>query len=74
MLWEIWRAIYTSKYAVDFISLAEKVSRWQGDEPEAATQSQAIKDLRKFWRGQGREDFAEAILIKSESVEFSRSS
>jgi hypothetical protein len=76
LLWELWRAIYSSRYPITFDDMADgRIPSWHETLSGDDAKERAIKDLRKHWRSQTptRDDLAKRIKINSRTVFFDKS-
>lgn len=74
LLWELWKAIYNSRYPIDFDDLEDRIPTWKNAYPSDDAIEKQIKHLRLFWRGQNppREDLAAEIKVANRTIIFEK--
>jgi hypothetical protein len=75
ILWELWRALRTSKFRIEHRRIGEYVPSWRDGTPEPATVKTAVSNLRSFFRSQipPRNDLAESLENSMDSIGLKRS-
>jgi hypothetical protein len=74
LLWELWKALWPGKRRWTYGELHGQVPHWKDAPVTDDAFSQAVKDLRAFWREQGRSDLANRINVNRRTVGFTRDS
>jgi len=72
LLWQLWKVLYTARRRSTYEELPDQVPHWKESSITDDAFSQAVKDLRRFWRSNGREDLAKRITVCRKTVGFNR--